>query len=366
MSDEHSNDTIAWNENGRTFTVWKPDVLESEYLPKTFKHSNFASFVRQLNNYGFRKCHSDRYEFGVEGFERGKPELLTTLKRHDAPRTKKTGAGATGKKTGGGASARGGGGSQNQLMLNSGALELGAYGGLASEVEQLKRDRLLLLKEVMRLRETQSSQRDEVAALTNRLAVTESFQTQMRHFVQAVHDGENINSALRESGLAGFDAEAVGGPRKRRTAPRYLPAVDGLASTSPHHSSPMGLPPSPLSLEEIDDGLVDVDADAAATPRSVYRLIFASLSPSRSSRRYRESSSSTVARAVPNRFDRARDCPRTLRRSRRASRRPVRLRTTCPRPFDASFRSSMTSKTCLLYTSPSPRDVEESRMPSSA
>ncbi|ABP00726.1 predicted protein, partial [Ostreococcus lucimarinus CCE9901] len=161
VSDEHSNDTIAWNENGRTFTVWKPDVLESEYLPKTFKHSNFASFVRQLNNYGFRKCHSDRYEFGVEGFERGKPELLTTLKRHDAPRTKKTGAGATGKKTGGGASAR----------------------GLASEVEQLKRDRLLLLKEVMRLRETQSSQRDEVAALTNRLAVTESFQTQMRHFV---------------------------------------------------------------------------------------------------------------------------------------------------------------------------------------
>ena len=269
VSDEHSNDTIAWNENGRTFTVWKPDVLESEYLPKTFKHSNFASFVRQLNNYGFRKCHSDRYEFGVEGFERGKPELLTTLKRHDAPRTKKTGAGATGKKTGGGASARGGAGSQNQLMLNSGALELGAYGGLASEVEQLKRDRLLLLKGVMRLRETQSSQRDEVAALTNRLAVTESFQTQMRHFVQAVHDGENINSALRESGLAGFDAEAVGGPRKRRTAPRYLPAVDGLASTSPHHSSPMGLPPSPLSLEEIDDGLVDVDADAAATPHQL-------------------------------------------------------------------------------------------------
>jgi|TARA_B110000977_G_scaffold176320_1_gene231859 heat shock transcription factor len=45
--------------------------------------------VRQLNNYGFRKCHSDRFEFGVEGFELGKPELLTTLKRHDAPRSKK-------------------------------------------------------------------------------------------------------------------------------------------------------------------------------------------------------------------------------------------------------------------------------------
>ena len=38
--------------------------------------SNFASFVRQLNNYGFRKCHTDRYEFGVAGFQRGSPELL--------------------------------------------------------------------------------------------------------------------------------------------------------------------------------------------------------------------------------------------------------------------------------------------------
>ena len=34
--------------------------------------------------------------------------------------------------------------------------------------------------------------------------------------------------------------------------------------------------------------------------------------------------------------------------------------------FDGSYNSEVQYWTCLLYTSPSPRDVEESRMPSSA
>lgn len=268
VTDESNDDVIAWNANGKTFTVYKPDVLEEEYLPKVFKHSNFASFVRQLNNYGFRKCHSDAYEFGVEGFERGKPELLTTLKRHDSSKGRR---GAARKKTAGGGGGRGGGGGANRLAITGGneSLELGAYGGLENEVEQLKRDRLLLLKEVMRLRETQSEHRERVEELSSRLEATENFQTQMRHFVQAVHDGENINAALRESGLAGFNADVTAlGPRKRQ-APRYLPALEadrrpdgiggtgpgtgtaqsGLASDSPHSI----VPPSPLSLEEIDD-----------------------------------------------------------------------------------------------------------------
>ena len=254
MSDASSDDVIAWNDHGRTFTVWKPDVLETEYLPKTFKHSNFASFVRQLNNYGFRKCHSDRYEFGVEGFEKGKPELLTTLKRHDAPRSSKSkappplkkGAAGTGKGIGAGSLA---------LKHHQDSIELGAYGGLVTEVEQLKRDRLLLLKEVMRLRESQHEQREEVSRMNMRLKETENFQTQMRHFVQAVHDGENINAALRESGLAGLDANAALSSRKRRGAPRYLPTLEGPAgniNTDVAPDSPL-IPPSPLSLEEIDD-----------------------------------------------------------------------------------------------------------------
>ena len=41
-------------------------------------------------------------------------------------------------------------------------------------------------------------------------------------------------------------------------------------------------------------------------------------------------------------------------------------RTYTPTPFDAFKNNATVGTICLLYTSPSPRDVEESRMPSSA
>ena len=34
--------------------------------------------------------------------------------------------------------------------------------------------------------------------------------------------------------------------------------------------------------------------------------------------------------------------------------------------FDGNIENAVENMNCLLYTSPSPRDVEESRMPSSA
>ena len=58
------------------------------------------------------------------------------------------------------------------------------YGGMQSEVEQLKRDRLLLLKEVMRLRESSAQTADEVRSLSSRLAQTEAMQAQMLSFLQ--------------------------------------------------------------------------------------------------------------------------------------------------------------------------------------
>ncbi|KAM4802185.1 heat shock factor protein 1-like [Urocitellus parryii] len=40
--------------NGQSFLVLDEQRFAKEILPKYFKHNNMASFVRQLNMYGFR------------------------------------------------------------------------------------------------------------------------------------------------------------------------------------------------------------------------------------------------------------------------------------------------------------------------
>ncbi|KAM3260208.1 hypothetical protein ACQJBY_051460 [Aegilops geniculata] len=50
--DDHSTDTIvSWGVAGNTFVVWDAHAFSMVLLPRYFKHSNFSSFVRQLNTY---------------------------------------------------------------------------------------------------------------------------------------------------------------------------------------------------------------------------------------------------------------------------------------------------------------------------
>lgn len=77
---------------GRVFLVLDEQRFAKEILPKYFKHNNMASFVRQLNMYGFRKVvHVDSgivkqerdgpVEFQHPYFIQGQDELLENIKR---------------------------------------------------------------------------------------------------------------------------------------------------------------------------------------------------------------------------------------------------------------------------------------------
>ncbi|XP_006879480.1 PREDICTED: heat shock factor protein 1 [Elephantulus edwardii] len=79
-------------QNGNSFHVLDQGQFAKEVLPKYFKHNNMASFVRQLNMYGFRKVvhiehgglvkpEKDDTEFQHPCFLRGQEQLLDNIKR---------------------------------------------------------------------------------------------------------------------------------------------------------------------------------------------------------------------------------------------------------------------------------------------
>lgn len=55
LEDTTFADVVSWGPNGDCFVVKDMNEFTKSILPRMFKHSNFASFVRQLNKYDFHK-----------------------------------------------------------------------------------------------------------------------------------------------------------------------------------------------------------------------------------------------------------------------------------------------------------------------
>uniref|UniRef100_A0A3Q3GLA8 Heat shock transcription factor 1 n=1 Tax=Labrus bergylta TaxID=56723 RepID=A0A3Q3GLA8_9LABR len=92
VEDPDTDPLICWSPSGSSFHVFDQGRFSKEVLPKFFKHNNMASFIRQLNMYGFRKVvhieqgglvkpERDDTEFQHPFFIRGQEHLLENIKR---------------------------------------------------------------------------------------------------------------------------------------------------------------------------------------------------------------------------------------------------------------------------------------------
>ncbi|ORY80672.1 hypothetical protein BCR35DRAFT_291172 [Leucosporidium creatinivorum] len=96
VNDPETDDLIHWSKDGDSFLVPSADRFAREVLPRFFKHSNFGSFVRQCNMYGFHKVPNlqqgvlknddgnELLEFSNPNFLQAQPDLLCLIRRQKA------------------------------------------------------------------------------------------------------------------------------------------------------------------------------------------------------------------------------------------------------------------------------------------
>jgi heat shock transcription factor len=94
---------IRWSDDGSSFIVLDEDEFAKTLIPELFKHNNYASFVRQLNMYGFHKKvglsdnsmkasenkRKTPSEYFNKYFRRGRPELLWLIQKPKNPPSSK-------------------------------------------------------------------------------------------------------------------------------------------------------------------------------------------------------------------------------------------------------------------------------------
>ncbi|CAN4099566.1 unnamed protein product [Withania somnifera] len=200
VDDPSSNHVVSWSRGNNSFIVWDPQNLAINLLPRYFKHNNFSSFVRQLNTYGFRKVNPDHWEFANEGFLRGKKHLLRTIRRRKTTNYIKDSSSS----------------SSNQGMDSSSCVELGSFGSFDGEIDRLRREKQVLMIELVKLKQYQKTTNSQLQAMEQKLQGTEMKQQQMMSFLaKALQNPNFVQQIMQQMDKRKELEEAIKKKRRR-------------------------------------------------------------------------------------------------------------------------------------------------------
>ncbi|EOA35365.1 hypothetical protein CARUB_v10020559mg [Capsella rubella] len=168
MVDDSSTDSIiSWSTSAdNSFVILDTTVFSVQLLPKYFKHSNFSSFIRQLNIYGFKKVDADCWEFANDGFVKGQKDLLKNVIRRKNIQSNDQ--------------------SKQESKSTTDAQEKPEKSGLWKEVDILKGDKKALAQELIKVRQYQEITDTKMVHLKDRVQGMEESQQEMLSFLVMV------------------------------------------------------------------------------------------------------------------------------------------------------------------------------------
>ncbi|KAF9683707.1 hypothetical protein SADUNF_Sadunf04G0042200 [Salix dunnii] len=225
MVDDPSTDSIvSWSQSNKSFTVWNPPEFARDLLPRFFKHSNFSSFIRQLNTYGFRKIDPEQWEFANEDFVRGQPLLMKNIHRRKPVHSHSL---------------------QNLQGQGSNPLTDSERQSMKDDIERLKRDKESLILELQMLEQERKGIEMQIEGLKEKLQQMEKRHETMVSFVTRV---------LPKPGLAlNLMPQLEGHDRKRR-----LPRIGCLHGEASSNEDNQMVTSQALSRESADGNSVSL------------------------------------------------------------------------------------------------------------
>ncbi|KAL3585897.1 hypothetical protein D5086_012764 [Populus alba] len=152
---------------------------------------------------GFRKIDTDRWEFANESFRRGEKHLLKNIHRRKSTQSQQVGS-------------------------HTGSLTEAGRSGLDSEVERLRKERSVMMQEVIELQKQQSGTVHDVQSVNQRLQAAEQRQKQMVSFLAKLFQNPAFLACLKQKKEQG----EIGSSRMKRKFVKHQQHQHALPESS--------------------------------------------------------------------------------------------------------------------------------------